>query len=397
MRELGHNLEALVDLLSRLIAIPSVHPEHTDDRAIAGEERMAEFFAAYLERLGFRVTRDLPRPGRPNVIARFGPARPRRTILWESHLDTVGVAGFHGDPFGARREGGRLYGRGACDTKGALAAALLALTPPALERLAESGVALVYAGTMGEERGNEGARHLAASGLRADEALILEPTALRIVHAHKGALWFAVDVLGVAAHGSNPEHGRNAITGMRHVMDLLQRIDEQDAARVRHDLLGRPTLSIGSIRGGIAVNVVPDACTIEVDRRTVPGEDHAAWLRRVEEGLAGLRRQGWVHDARLRILTDSRPFQTRADSALVRRLEKSCARAGQPAVLEGAAWYSDAGPLAAVCSEVVVFGPGDIRQAHAADEHIELESLARGHAILCAFLALAAEDHGGVG
>ncbi|MBN1269090.1 MAG: M20 family metallopeptidase [Kiritimatiellae bacterium] len=386
--------QGLIKLLSELVAIPSVNPRITDDGSIAGEGRMADFFAGYLERLGFAVTREFCEPGRPNVIAVRGPERPRRTLLLESHLDTVGVAGMSGAPFASRVERGRLYGRGACDTKGPMAAALWALAHTDLDALSRAGWRLIYAGTMGEETGNEGAEALAASGLRADEAVILEPTELAIIHAHKGALWFRVTVKGRAAHGSNPGRGLNAIEGMESVIALLREQVEREARGLAGHTLGEPTLNIGVIRGGEAVNIVPAECSIEVDRRTLPGEDSEAVLARVRAGLQGLVAAGTIAGFEVAVMKNGRPFATRSDSSLVGRLKKSCEMSGQGSKLDGVAWYSNAGALAGVCAELVVFGPGSIVQAHTADEYIDLASLQGGAEALRRFFELTIADFG---
>jgi acetylornithine deacetylase/succinyl-diaminopimelate desuccinylase family protein len=378
-------VDTLKDLLTQLVAIPSVNPDHTDDAAIAGEARLAGFLAERLERLGFRAQLDGRVPGRPNLVAEYGPADARRTILLESHMDTVGVSGM-AQPFAAMVRDGRLHGRGTCDTKGPMAAALHALEPRILERLATAGCRVIFAGAMGEETGNIGAAQLAAAGLRADQAIILEPTELAIVHAHKGALWMEIEVRGVAAHGSNPGRGVNAICGMSELIGFLQQQSAGDQA-LRNPVLGSPSLNIGTIRGGTAVNIVADRCVIQVDRRALPEEDPETILERIRAQLALMQKTGRIASHELRILKSGAPFQTSADSGLVRELAAACRSAGVEPKTEGAAWYSDAGPLADVCRELVVFGPGSIAQAHTADEFIDLDSLQKGSAIIRGFLS----------
>ena len=386
---------SLVDLLRKLVSIPSVNPMLADDPAIGTEKPLAEFMAGFLERRGFQVDWIEPIAGRPNVVGRFGPAQPRRSILVESHIDTQGIHGMTVPPFEGGVRDGRLYGRGACDTKGPMAAALHALQPELLHRLAEAGVQVIYVGAVGEEKGNVGAEQLADLQLGADEALILEPTELAIVHAHKGAMWFEVETRGRAAHGSNPRLGVNAIQGM---LKVIQGI-EADVAAVQqkppHPLLGQATVNFGLIRGGSSINIVPDRCVLEVDRRTLPGEDNAAILSRVRQQLAALEEQGLVTGWDVRAIKDGTPFETTASSRLVQRLAASCRGAGEPGRTEGAAWYSDAGPFARTCREVAVFGPGSITQAHTVDEYIELASLEKGRAILFDFFTQLAVEHEG--
>ncbi len=382
----------LVELLKQLIAVPSVNPEDTDDPRIAGEGRLADFLAGYLEALGFRVAWDDKESGRPNLVAEHGPARPKSTILLEAHLDTVGVAGMPRPPFEAVIEGRRLYGRGACDDKGPMAAALHAMSKRTLHALGEHGVRVVFVGAMGEEKGNVGAERLARSDLRADRVIVLEPTELAIVLAHKGALWFKVEVGGVAAHGSNPGVGLNAITGMARVLDLLERQVAEDRARHRNAVLGEPTLNVGRIEGGCSVNIVPDRCVIHVDRRTLPEESTEEILERLRAGLVELQKNGVLASHAIRVGKIGSPFETSAQSGLVRLLEASCAASGVAAKREGAAWHSDAGHLSKIGSELVVFGPGSIRQAHTTEEYIDLDSLQAGCSILKHFFGKVVDD-----
>ncbi|MBP7829634.1 MAG: ArgE/DapE family deacylase [Kiritimatiellae bacterium] len=370
-----------VELLKQLIAIPSVNPEHTADARVAGEERLACFLAGYLEEQGFAVSWQDRDTGRPNLLASFGPEDASATLLFEAHMDTVGVEGM-ADPFRARVENGRVHGRGACDCKGPMAAGLAALTPANLDALAGKGYRVLYAAVMGEETGNAGAIRLAQQGLRADRAIVLEPTELAIVHAHKGALWFDVEVRGLSAHGSNPERGVNAILGMARLLERIQQRHELDRARLTHERLGPPTLSVGQIRGGIAVNVVPEHCVARLDRRTLPEEKSADILAGVQAELDGLVREGLLLGGEVKVIKDNPPFHTDEDSELVRALDRACRKAGAPGRHAGTGWYSDAGPLSTGCPEVVVFGPGSIGQAHTADEYIELESLRAGVAAL---------------
>ncbi len=375
----------LVNLLAQLVAIPSVNPHITTDAGIAGEAKLADFLAGYLEGLGFHIRLDDVEPGRPNLVARFGPSRPKRTLLFESHLDTVGVAGMSGRPFVARVRNGRLHGRGACDTKGPMAAALRAFSPRVLERLAGEGWQVVFAGAMGEENGNVGAMRLVKDRVRADMAVILEPTELAVIHAHKGALWVKVAGRGRAAHGSNPDRGINAVTGMVRFMELFRSRLERKPAR--DPRLGRMTLNVGSMRGGTAVNIVPDACEMELDVRTLPGGDQRRLVAAMKSDLERVKREGGLTSFGIRVMKAGIPFQTSANSELVRRLKAACRTAGVTPKMEGAAWYSDAGPLSACCSQIVVFGPGSIAQAHTADEFIDLNSLQAGCSILREFLS----------
>ncbi len=376
---------AAAEILRTIVAIPSVNPALADDEAIRGEARMVDWLEPWFAAKGFRTDRVGRTPGRPNLLARFGADAPRRSILFESHLDTVGVGGFQGDPFVLREEGGRLYGRGACDTKGPLAAFMAALDAKTLAALSAGGVQLIWLGAIGEETGNLGAEEAVAEGLRADECVVLEPTDLRIVHAHKGACWFTVATRGRAAHASDPARGESAILKMPAVWRILEEERSAAAKEFSDPILGEPTVSVGTIHGGAATNIVPARCEIQVDRRLMPGETAARVLGDLRARMASV--PGGVEIA---LLKEGLPFHTEVESGLVRRFGEALAAAGVEPHREGAAWCSDAGVLAGACRQTLVWGPGSIAQAHTTDEYIERASLDAGREVLRQFLLGAA-------
>ncbi len=382
----------VITLLQQLVTIPSVNPEHTDDVAISGEMRLAEYVAEWLETRGFQLSWDMAEPQRPNLIASYGPESPAHTLLLESHLDTVGVDGMTVPPFEPRTEKGRLYGRGSCDTKGPMAAALCALRRPILDRLAEAGVRLLFVGAMGEEKGNVGAERLVEKGVRADDAIILEPTELATVNGHKGILWLRLTVHGISAHGSDPDRGRSAILGMAQVIHILQNQiarKRQDCANVE---MGLPSLNVGYIEGGTAVNVVPNRCAIEIDRRLVMGESGAQILKEIRGALEPMTDRGEIRSFDFDMIKEGPPFRTAPESAMISRLSRVCTAYGVESRVETAAWYSDAGAFSRTCPNVVVFGPGSIKQAHTNDEYIVIDELLKGHDILAGYLERFAEE-----
>jgi len=384
--------KALIDLLIKCVATPSVNPVHTRNVDEANEFRMAEVLAGELQSRGFVIEMDETDPLRPNVIGRFGPSEPRYTLLFESHLDTVGVANMTIPPFDPAVRDGRLYGRGACDTKGPMAAALHAMTAERLHRLAEAGVQLLFVGAMGEEHGNIGAEQLVARGIGADASIILEPTDQHIVFAHKGVLWIEVILTGAAAHASTPQHGRSAISAMANLIAVLEKNHAEDVRRLSHPDLGAPTQNVGMISGGEAVNIVAHQCRIELDRRILPGQSPQDIVGMIESEIETLQRAGAILGGTARIIKSGLPFITARDSALVTRLSRSIQSVGETPVLNTAGWFSDAGPFAQTCQEIVVFGPGSIKQAHTVDEFIELDELQKGADIMGSFLEQVARD-----
>ena len=366
-------------LLAELIALPSVNPAFLPARhPQAGEKNVADFLASVAARAGLDVEFQKVLPGRSNLLARLRPAGPvRRTILLAPHLDTV-VA--DSTQFIPQRQHGRLHGRGACDTKGSVAAMLTALMELAGGRGRPRETEIVFAGLMDEENAQAGSRALVAGGFRADLAIVGEPTQLQVVTAHKGNVWLEVATRGRAAHGSTPQLGRNAVLAMARIVTWL----ETDYAaelrgRRRHPLLGTATVNVGKISGGTQPNIVPDQCAIAVDRRLLPGET-ASGVRR--EIAAGLRAKGWTAAITLAKLAPAPALETDPAQPLVRRFLQC---AGQRKTL-GVNYFCDAAVLAAAGIPGVVFGPGNIAQAHTADEWISLAELERGRRMLLHFL-----------
>ena len=360
-------------LLRELVSRPSLNPGDSEEPAEIGEERVAVFLESFFADIGFATERLAFREGRDNLLARSPGPPPSRTLLVEGHMDTVGVANMTVPAFELTRRGDRLHGRGTCDTKGPIAAALAGFTPAVLERLADSGRAIHFLAACAEEKGCHGAAAAARDGVGADECVVLEPTDLQPVIAHKGPLWFRVDLFGRACHGSQPERGVNALGAAVETAAFLQALP----LRVLEDpLLGTPTRNLGLLRGGEAANIVPDHAQLRFDLRTLPGEDPGGLEARLRGFLDGMVADGRVLRFELRS-TACPAFRTATDSALARRLAAVSGRTPT-----GTSWYSDAGPLAATCGEIAVFGPGRIEQAHTGDEHIEGAALDAGAAAM---------------
>ena len=267
-------------LLRELIALPSVNPAFlpaNDPRA--GEQRVAEFLAATAATGGLDVAFHPVSPGRANLLARLTPPRAKRRVVLTPHMDTVGHAGMADSLFVPTKKGDRLFGRGACDTKGSVAAMLTALLRVVSSKSRPQETEIIFTALVDEESGQTGSRSLVASGFRADLAIVGEPTLLRVITAHKGDLWLRLRTHGKAAHGSRPELGRNAVHAMARVVDWLETDYARQLAKKKHPLLGPATINVGSIRGGTQPNIVPDLCEISVDRRTIPGENDAKIIR----------------------------------------------------------------------------------------------------------------------
>ena len=365
-------------LLREIIALPSVNPAFLPAQSPrAGEQRVADFLAATAAQAGLDVEfQSVPR-GRSNLLARLSPrGKVRQRVLLAPHLDTVNATD---EQFTPVKRNGRLLGRGACDTKGSAAAMLMALCELAQGRQRPADTEIVFAGLVDEEHGQAGSRALVASGFRADLAVVGEPTRLEVVTAHKGTLWLELETRGKSAHGSWPELGRNAVHAMARIVDLLQTAYAAQLRRRRHWLLGCGTVSVGAICGGSQANIVPDRCTILIDRRTLPGETEARVRR---EFMAVLRREHLQAAFAKKRLPACLPLETNPKLPLVARFMRSV---GQRKPV-GARYFCDASVLGHGGISSVVFGPGDIAQAHTADEWISIEALERGKVLLLRFL-----------
>jgi len=361
-------MDPAVSLLADLVAIPSVNPMGRPGTG-TGEADIARFVADVLRRAGIDTELDEVSPGRPNVIGSLD-ARAEGTLLLEAHLDTVHAEQMEIAPFAPEIRDGKLYGRGSCDTKGSLAAILSVLTA-----LAISGerprLNIVFAAVVDEEYQFTGAQHAVRKGLRADFGIAGEPTRLHIVRAHKGVTRWRITTRGQAAHSAYPERGKNAIYAMGEVLQHLETHANALRARTPHPGLGTPTLSVGLIEGGQAVNIVPDRCRIEIDRRTLPGESTSAVLGAVREALSGI--SSWtMEEPHLAVEGMDVP----EDAEIIRRLSEAIRASGRMLCVEAAQYATDAGVYNGAGIPTVVFGPGDIAQAHTASEFIDLDEYA---------------------
>jgi acetylornithine deacetylase/succinyl-diaminopimelate desuccinylase-like protein len=399
-------------LLAGLIALPSVNPAFvpsapsvgprcraaSDDQQVVptnthtGEKRVADFLAATAARAGLEVEFQKVLPGRPNLIVRLlPPNRIRQTILLAPHLDTVGA---DESQFVPRWKNGRLHGRGACDTKGSVAAMLTALCELANAKSRPVETEIVFAGLIDEEHAQAGSRALVgqASSLspffqkardRQDAcstlAIVGEPTRLQAVTAHKGSLWLQLETRGKAAHGAAPQLGQNAVHEMARIVDVLETDYAARLRRRKHPLLGTATVNVGTICGGVQPNIVPDRCAISIDRRTLPGETETGVRREIAAFLRSKNLSAKISSTKL---APALPLETNPKLPLVRQFFRSVGQS-RPAGVE---FFCDAAVLANAGIPSVVFGPGDIAQAHTADEWISLASLERGKSLLLNFV-----------
>lgn len=362
-------MNSAVELLQNLIRIPSVNPEGDPGVSNPGEQACAEFLARFLTDCGAAVELREVLPGRPNVLARFpssAPGKPK--ILFAPHIDTVSVRGMTIDPFGGEIRDGRIWGRGASDTKGPMASMLWALKE-AGPQIADLPYEIWFAGLMGEEAGLFGSKALAEQETY-DFVIVGEPTDLKTVFTHKGSSWITLKAHGKSVHASTPHLGVNAIDRAYEVIQALKQRFQIAKASAPHPVLGEATLNVGTIVGGSKINIVPDHCEVCIDIRTVPGLD-------LESLLEMLRAQ--FPEVEISA-THSSPLYTDPEHPLVKQLA-ACGGDGVPAP-----WFCDAASFAAKGIPAVAVGPGSIAQAHTCDEWISVEDLEAGVKFFAAFL-----------
>ena len=374
-------------LLKDLIAIPSVNPM---GREVSGPEyfetQVTQYLLRHLGRLGslgveFEEVEIVP--GRSNVLARLNSSASRRTVLLDAHQDTVPVDGMTIPPFEPVERSGLLYGRGACDVTGGMAAMLAAFTRLAHDRPAGMPN-VVLSLTCDEESTSLGINHFTDSWSdtksvyrlcpqRPDLAIVAEPTGLDIVVAHRGATRWKLSTAGRACHSSRPHEGVNAIYRMAKVVGLLEEYAAWlPGSRPPHPLCGPATLSVGRIEGGSSVNIVPDSCTIEVDRRVIPGEDRLAVIEELKEYLRSRLDFEVTHAAPY---CASPPLGDDLNGKLAQELMQVITTVVGLKTAMGVPYGTHASRFARAGVPAVVFGPGDIAQAHTKDEWIEIAQL----------------------
>ncbi|MCW2968140.1 MAG: hypothetical protein JWM71_1912, partial [Solirubrobacteraceae bacterium] len=345
--------EATEELVARLVAIDSVNPSLVAGGA--GETAIAAFIAGWARDAGLRVEHVEGTPGRPSVLIRAPGTGGGRTLLLCGHIDTVNVEGMTG-PHSPRVEGDRLYGRGAYDMKAGVAAALLACRAAAGLGLAGD---VVVAAVADEEHSSLGVQE-ALTHVSADAAIVTEPTELEVVVAHRGFVWSEVEVRGVAAHGSRPHLGVDAIVKAGPVLTALGELDIALGERT-HPLLGRGSVHASVIAGGEELSSYPARCVVGLERRTLPGETGAG----VEAELAALldrcRAADPGLDAVQRTLLVREPFEVAASAEIVQAvLAAARDELGAAPPLVSVPYWADSAFIAAAGIPTVLFGAGGV-------------------------------------
>ncbi len=360
-----------------LVRIDSVNPSLVS--GAAGEAAIAGHVAGVLEELGCDVTRHEPIQGRISVVGTVRGSGSGRRLMLNAHCDTVGVDGM-AEPFSGELRDGRVYGRGAYDMKGSLAACLAAV-----KALRDGGVRLkgdlLVAAVADEEAASLGTadviRHHAVDG-----AIVTEPTSLEICLAHKGFVWIEVETRGRAAHGSRPDLGVDANLRMGRVLAELESIERELRARPPHPLVGPPSLHAATVHGGTGWSTYADRCALQIERRTIPGETVDTAVDEIRGILDRLRAADPELAIEARTMLARDPFETTRDAPLTRALgEAFTAALGAAPAFRGETPWMDSALLAAAGVDTVVIGPHGAG-AHAAEEWVDVESVVRLAAVL---------------
>jgi acetylornithine deacetylase len=367
-----------VALARELIRIDSRNP--TLVAGAPGEKSAAKLLSDVLSQWGLDVSLHDAAPGRPNVVAMVrGSGRGEgRSLMFNGHIDVVGVEGMTHPPFDAVERGGRIYGRGASDMKGGVAAMCAAAAR--LKGQVKGDV--VVAAVVDEEWRSLGTSALLAAGVRADAAIVTEPTRLSIMPAHKGFAWLEVTVRGRASHGSRWDIGVDAIRHAGILLAELDRMDVEELPRRTHALLGRPSLHAAFIEGGLGLSTYPDRCIVRIERRTIPGESISDVVREMEMACGRVRERRPQFSATVELLFSQPPSDVRTDAPIVLALADQLGGRKMTVAPAGMSAWTDAALLNEAGIPAICFGPGDMGLAHAAEEYIEVGDIQRATDVL---------------
>jgi len=358
-----------IKLLRDLVAIDSVNPSLVPGGA--GEREIARFVAAEMRSTGMDVEVTEVAPGRPNVVGVLDSRTPGRSLMFCGHLDTVGVERMN-SPFDPVEREGRLYGRGAGDMKGGVAAMI-----EAARSLANSGAMkvgrLIVAAVVDEEYASIGAESLVKTW-SADAAIVTEPTDLVVSIGHKGFSWVEITTKGRAAHGSRPLEGRDAIFRMGRVLSHLEKLDHDLQSQTPHPVLGTPSLHGSLIEGGRELSTYPDRCVLKMERRTIVGESADIALREAEDILAALAQEDPDLHASAQLMFSRPAYETPEEHDLPSMLESVLKDAGRGAKRAGMTYWTDAAILGQAGIPSVIFGPGGAGY-HGLEEYVRVEDV----------------------
>jgi acetylornithine deacetylase len=371
-----------IALTADLVRIDSRNP--TLDPDGPGESACVRALRDVLDTAGFRTEVLEGTPGRPSLVARIGGG-PGRSIMLNGHVDTVQTAGMTHAPFAPVIADGKLWGRGACDMKGGVAAMCVAAHRAHTQGLLQGEV--IITAVADEEWSSIGTREVIARGIRADAVVVTEPTEMTVATAHKGFAWYTITVHGRAAHGSQYAVGIDAIRHAGHVLTELDRLDHEILPQRTHRLLGRGSVHASFIEGGLGMSTYPDRCTIRLERRTLPGVTLELVEQQLQQTIDAVAARVPEFRAELRFDDARPPSDLSPDDPLVTTLVAATSEAGPTATVAGVTYWSDAALFNQAGMPTVCYGPGSIALAHGAEEWVPTHEIERATDTLTAFLA----------
>jgi acetylornithine deacetylase/succinyl-diaminopimelate desuccinylase family protein len=361
----------LVDLTIRLVQIPTENPP-------GNEKVAAQFLKPLLSKAGFKIKTVLSPEGRWNLLAEKRWGRGGRRLIFNGHLDVVPAGNpsqWKYPPFQGKLYKGKIYGRGSSDMKSGIASFIHALSTIERSKIPlHQGAVVLHLVSDEESHGHQGMEFLTQrEGIQGDAALVGEPTDLQPVITQKGALWLRIRTIGKSAHGSKPHLGVNAVEKM---MKLIERINFIPLKK-EHPLLGKPTLNIGTIQGGTKVNIVPEGCEIEVDRRMLPGEKKEEVLGEIKEILDSLQSQDPLFQYRMEEIDFAEPSEVDPDEEIVKMGVEAIQNVmGRKPMLRGFSGFTDSRFYVNQCHiPTLIFGPGGVDQSHTMDESVAVDAL----------------------
>jgi acetylornithine deacetylase len=361
-------MDEMEKLLSDLVSINSINPDLVP--ASPGEEEIAHYIADWLKLNGLEVELIESVSGRPSVVGIARGTGGGRILLLNGHMDTVGVAGMT-DGHQPRIDGGRLYGRGAYDMKGGVAACMLAIAEAKRQNLRGD---VIFTGVIDEEYASLGTIDL-AKRFHADGAIVAESTELQLILAHRGFVWLEVETIGKAAHGSRPDLGVDAIVKMGKILSEMEKLDQSLRSNPTHPLLGSSSLHASLIQGGQELSSYPERCLLSVERRTLPGEDPEAVEEEFLEIVEKIRASDPSFNALVRRGIDRSPLETPEDADIVQALQSASLKVlNRPSQVAGVQFWTDAAILSAAGIPAVLFGPSG-SGAHAVVEWVDLANV----------------------
>jgi len=351
-----------------LVAIESVNPDLVASGS--GEANIGTFVADWFTNAGFEVEIVEPIKGRPSVVGTVRGSGGGRSLMLNAHMDTVGAGGMK-DPFKPVSRDGRIYGRGALDMKGSLAASMVAA-----KKVRGLGLAgdVIVAAVADEEVASFGTSAV-IERFRTDAAIVTEPTQLRLCRAHKGFVWLEVETQGVAAHGSRPDDGVDAIGRMGRILTGLVNLDRRLRLGAGHRLLGRGSVHGSLIEGGQEWSTYPARCAVKIERRTIPGENGATALKEMEALIEIAREDMPNLKASARVVLERAPSELAADHPVELAVAQAAREAlGRDAEAIGVAYWMDMALTNAAGIPTVAFGPSGEGE-HADVEWVDIVSL----------------------